>query len=73
MNSSTLHVGIVDGGTISEHMRARRARPTALRVSAVYGQDFAKVAHLAERFGGKPRDSWQTLLEHKPLDLILNW
>ena len=66
-----ISVGILGAGNISEtHARAAR-EVEGVEITAIYGQNRAKVARLSELYGGKVCDDVQAFLNHKPMDLVL--
>ncbi len=68
---STLQVGIVGGGNISEtHARAASEVP-GLHIAAVAGQNAERVRALAGRYGAAAYPDVAGLLSHRPLDLVL--
>jgi UDP-N-acetyl-2-amino-2-deoxyglucuronate dehydrogenase len=70
MNDSSIRVGILGAGNISDtHARAARAIP-GVDVVAVYGQNASKAAKLAETYGGRAYDRLEAFLDHRPMDLV---
>jgi len=66
-----MRVGIVGGGNISE-THARAAAETAdVAVVGVYGDNREKVAQLAGAHGARHHDTLESLLSHRPLDLVV--
>jgi UDP-N-acetyl-2-amino-2-deoxyglucuronate dehydrogenase len=67
----TIHVGLIGGGNISEtHARAACAIP-GVEISAVYGSNAEKIARLCREHGGTPYQDFNTLLKHRPMDLVI--
>jgi UDP-N-acetyl-2-amino-2-deoxyglucuronate dehydrogenase len=65
-----MRIGILGAGNISDtHARAARAIP-GVEVVAVYGQNQAKAAALAERCGARAYDSLDRFLDHRPMDIV---
>ncbi|MEJ7712581.1 MAG: Gfo/Idh/MocA family oxidoreductase [Pyrinomonadaceae bacterium] len=65
-----IHLGIIGGGGISEsHARAAREIPN-LRIAAFYGQNQARVERLAQDFGARAYNEYDSFLNHHPLDLV---
>jgi UDP-N-acetyl-2-amino-2-deoxyglucuronate dehydrogenase len=63
-------VGILGAGNISDtHARAARSIP-GVEVVAVYGQNTAKAASLAEQHGARAYDSLNAFLDHRPMDIV---
>jgi UDP-N-acetyl-2-amino-2-deoxyglucuronate dehydrogenase len=67
----TIHIGLVGGGSISEtHARAAREVP-GVEITAVYGTNATKVAHLCQQYGGSPFQDLPAFLAHRPMDLVI--
>jgi UDP-N-acetyl-2-amino-2-deoxyglucuronate dehydrogenase len=67
----THRVGIVGGGNISDtHARAALEIP-GVEIAAVYGQNAAKAAAMAERYGGTAYADLEALLAHPGLEMVL--
>jgi UDP-N-acetyl-2-amino-2-deoxyglucuronate dehydrogenase len=64
-----LRVGLVGGGGISE-THARAALAAGLEVAAVQGVNAEKVRAICARHGGRPCTDLDSLLQHRPLDLV---
>ena len=65
-----MKVGILGAGNISDtHARAAGAIP-GVEVVAIYGQNAAKAARLAELHGARAFESLDRFLDHRPMDLI---
>lgn len=63
--------GILGGGSISEtHARAASELPDA-SVAAVFGENRARAAQLANRFGARAYDHIESFLDHPALDAVL--
>jgi predicted dehydrogenase len=63
-------VGILGAGNISDtHARAAREIP-GVEVVAVYGQNGAKAAKLADTHGARAFDSLDAFLDHRPMDIV---
>jgi UDP-N-acetyl-2-amino-2-deoxyglucuronate dehydrogenase len=68
--SSSVRVGLVGAGNISEtHARAVAAIPGA-SIAAVYAPTLAKAEALAGRFGARPYDSLDRFLDAGGLDMV---
>jgi UDP-N-acetyl-2-amino-2-deoxyglucuronate dehydrogenase len=67
----TIRVGIVGGGNISETHARAAAEISGVEVAAVYGQNTARAAALAERFGAAAYAEYEAFLRHRPLDVVL--
>jgi predicted dehydrogenase len=64
------HIGILGGGGISDtHARAAVAIPQ-VRVSAVYGGNAAKVAHLAKQYDATAYSDLPAFLRHRPMEIV---
>jgi predicted dehydrogenase len=67
----TLHVGLIGGGNITEtHARAARAIP-GVGISAIYGTNADKIAHLCREHGGTPHQQFDAFLQHRPMDFVI--
>ena len=67
----TIHIGLIGGGNITEtHARAVNAIPGA-QISAIYGINAEKVAHLCREHGGKPFADFQAFLSHRPMQAVI--
>jgi UDP-N-acetyl-2-amino-2-deoxyglucuronate dehydrogenase len=67
---TSIKVGILGAGNISDtHARAAQAIP-GVQVVAVYGQNAAKAAALAGRFGARALETLDAFLDHRPMDLV---
>jgi predicted dehydrogenase len=65
-----LHAGFTGGGNITEtHIRAAAA--AGLNISAIYGTNSAKVAALAQKYGGEAYTDFDRFLIHKPMDVAM--
>jgi predicted dehydrogenase len=65
-----VRVGILGAGNISDtHARAATSIP-GVEVVAVYGQNRAKAARLAELYGGQAFETIDRFLDHRPMDLV---
>lgn len=64
------HLGILGGGNISRtHLRAAQ-QVKGVRVTAVCGENRAKVEELARQAGATPYTDLEEFLDHRPLDLV---
>lgn len=69
--SEVFSVGILGGGSISEtHARAASEIP-GVAVTALCGSNAARVAHLAEQYGGTVYHHLDAFLDHRPMDAVL--
>jgi UDP-N-acetyl-2-amino-2-deoxyglucuronate dehydrogenase len=67
----TIHIGLIGGGNITEtHARAVNAIPGA-QISAIYGINAEKVAHLCREHAGKPFADFQAFLSHRPMQAVI--
>lgn len=67
----TMRIGILGGGGISEtHARAAAELP-GVEVAAVCGENQARTAQLAQRFGARAYRELAAFLEHPGLDAVL--
>ena len=65
------HIGIIGGGNISEtHARAALEVP-GVKLAAWYGNNLDKTRRLSELYGGTLQETLESLLKHKPMDLVL--
>jgi UDP-N-acetyl-2-amino-2-deoxyglucuronate dehydrogenase len=65
-----INVGIIGGGNISES-HARAVHETdGVQVAAVYGRNTDKASRLAELYGGTVHTEMDSLLAHRPLDMV---
>ncbi len=70
MSERPIAIGILGAGNISDtHARAARAIP-GVDVVAVYGQNAARAARLADAYGGRAYDHLEAFLDHRPMDLV---
>ena len=70
LSGTSMYVGIVGAGNISDtHARAARAIP-GVAVSAVWGPTLDKAKRLAEASGAAAYDDLRRFLEHRPMDLV---
>ena len=70
MTQRPVQIGIVGGGNISEtHIRAAR-EIDGVQVAAIHGSNRKKCERLA-LYGGAPYDDFETFLEHRDLDNVL--
>src|SRR5215510_903124 len=66
---NVIHIGIIGGGNISDtHARAAR-EIEGVEISAIYGLNQEKSTELGRRYGGVVYPDFETLLQHKPMDL----
>ena len=65
-----LYAGILGGGNISDTHARAAAGVAAVRVSAVYGQNVARAAKLAERAAAVAYDDLDRFLDHRPMDFV---
>ena len=66
-----MQIGIIGAGNISDtHARAAREIDGA-KIAAVYGYNRDKAARMAQLYGGAVYEDLETLLEHKPLDMVM--
>jgi predicted dehydrogenase len=64
-------VGILGGGGISEtHARAALEIP-GVQITAVYGQNVDRVAHLAKQYGGRAYGELEDFLQYGDMDVVL--
>lgn len=64
-------LGIIGAGNISDtHARAAR-EIDGVEIAAIYGTNRDKATRLAELYGGAVYEDLETLLDHKPLDLVM--
>ena len=67
----TIHVGLIGAGNISEtHARAAAAIPD-VAIAGVYAPTRAHAERLAAQYGGAAHDTLDSLLDHRPLDLVV--
>ena len=67
----TIHVGLIGAGNISEtHARAVSAVPDVV-IAGVYAPTRARAERLAAQYGGTAHDSLDSLLDRRPLDLVV--
>jgi len=67
----TIHVGLIGAGNISEtHARAAAAIPD-VAIVGVYAPTRAHAERLAAQYGGAAHDTLDSLLDHRPLDLVV--
>jgi len=65
-----MRVGILGGGNISDtHARAALSIP-GVEIAAVYGQNQAKAAAMAGKYGGVAYDDLEKFLAHRPMDVV---
>ncbi|MCM3901264.1 MAG: Gfo/Idh/MocA family oxidoreductase [Pyrinomonadaceae bacterium] len=65
------HIGIIGGGNISEtHARAAR-EISGVELAAWYGHNQIKTRRLSELYGGTAYETFQSFLDHMPMDLVL--
>ena len=65
-----LHAGFTGGGNITEtHIRAAAA--AGLKIAAVYGPNSAKLAALAQKYGGEAYSDFDPFLAHRPMDVVM--
>ena len=70
MPANRIGVGIIGAGNISDtHARAAAGIPGVF-VTAVYGQNAAKAARLAEQHGATAFTTLDAFLAHRPMDLV---
>jgi predicted dehydrogenase len=67
----TIHVGILGGGNISDTHARAASEVDGVRIVAVAGENAAKVAALAERYGAAAYPDVEALVLHRPLDVVL--
>jgi UDP-N-acetyl-2-amino-2-deoxyglucuronate dehydrogenase len=66
----TIHVGLIGGGNISEtHARAAIGVP-GVRIAAVFGENRARTAALADRCGAPAYERFDAFLAHRPMNLV---
>lgn len=66
-----IHIGLIGGGNISlTHARAATAIPD-VKVSAIYGINREKVAHLCHEFGGQAYQDFHGFLAHRPMQMVI--
>jgi UDP-N-acetyl-2-amino-2-deoxyglucuronate dehydrogenase len=66
-----INVGIIGAGNISES-HARAVHETdGVQIGAVHGRNTNKARRLAELYGGRAYPDLESLLTHKPLDMVL--
>jgi predicted dehydrogenase len=66
-----LHVGIIGGGGISETHARAAGEVDGLRVAAVAGSNRERVRALAHRYSAVALPDVESLVRHRPLDLVL--
>jgi UDP-N-acetyl-2-amino-2-deoxyglucuronate dehydrogenase len=67
----TIHVGLIGAGNISEtHARAASAIPD-VAIAGVYAPTLAHAERLAAAYGGMAHDTLDSLLDRRPLDLVV--
>jgi predicted dehydrogenase len=67
----TIHVGLIGAGNISAtHARAARAIPD-VEIAGVYAPTRARAEQLAAEHGGTVHDTLESLLDQRPLDLVI--
>jgi predicted dehydrogenase len=67
----TISIGLIGGGNITEtHARAAR-EISGVEISAIYGTNAAKSAHLCQQYGGEPFQDLGSFLRHRPLDMVI--
>jgi len=70
MTSSTVHIGILGAGNISDtHARAAAAIP-GVTVAAVFGDNASKASALAARHGAPAYRDLDSFLAHRPMDAV---
>lgn len=66
-----IHIGLIGGGNITEtHARAARAISGA-EITAIFGTNPKKIAVLCQKYGGKPYQTFDEFLAHRPIDLVV--
>ncbi len=66
----TIHVGLIGGGNISEtHARAAMSIP-GVKVSAIYGSNFARVSRLCGECGATAYSNFDEFLSHRPMEFV---
>ena len=67
----TIHVGLIGAGNISEtHARAALAIPGVV-IAGVYAPTRAHAERLAAQYGGAAHDTLDSMLDERPLDLVM--
>lgn len=67
----TIHVGLIGAGNISDtHARACHAIRD-VEIAAIYARTRAHAEQLAGRYGGQAFDSLESLVAHRPLDMVI--
>jgi predicted dehydrogenase len=66
-----IHTGIIGGGNISETHARAVCETEGVQVAAIYGRNFDKANRLAKLYGGTTYSDLTSLLNHKPLDMVL--
>jgi UDP-N-acetyl-2-amino-2-deoxyglucuronate dehydrogenase len=67
----TIHVGLIGAGNISEtHARAAAAIPD-VAIAGVYAPTRTHAERLAAQYGGAAHATLDSLLDHRPLDLVV--
>jgi predicted dehydrogenase len=65
------HIGIIGGGGISEtHARAAR-EIDGVELAAFYGDNYERTSQLGQSYGGTVYRDLESLLAHRPLDLVI--
>ena len=65
-----IHVGIIGGGNISETHARAVCETDGVEIAGIYGRNVEKASRLAELYGGEAYSELDSLLSHKPLDMV---
>ena len=64
-------IGIIGGGNISDTHARSALQLDGVSISAFFGQNKEKTAHLAQQYGGKAYTDFPSFLKHKPMELVI--
>jgi UDP-N-acetyl-2-amino-2-deoxyglucuronate dehydrogenase len=67
----TTHIGILGGGGISDTHARAASQIEGVRIAAVAGDNETKVKVIADRHGARAFTDVGSLLQHRPLDILL--
>jgi len=65
------HIGIIGGGGISDTHARAATQIDGVKVAAFYGDNYEKTAQLAQRYAGALYRDLESLLAHRPMDLVI--
>jgi len=65
------HIGIIGGGGISDTHARAATEIDGVKVAAFYGDNYEKTTELAQRYGRAVYRDLDSLLAHRPLDLVI--